>query len=70
MSLLTCLQAPVGVPVLEGAASLLEFNRHRLRVVAKLGDGLFGTVSGSRSSLRGKNCSCFHNLFKIKKKLQ
>lgn len=55
MSLLTCLQAPVGVPVLEGAASLLEFNRNRLRVVAKLGDGLFGTVSGS--GLRGKNAA-------------
>ncbi|KAE8743789.1 hypothetical protein FOCC_FOCC009565 [Frankliniella occidentalis] len=41
---LTCLQAPVGVPVLEGAASLLEFNRHRLRMVSKLGDGNFGTI--------------------------
>lgn len=45
MGRFTCLMLPNGLPVLEGSASLLEFQRHRLRVTQSLGEGSFGSVS-------------------------
>ena len=45
MGRFTCLMLPNGLPVLDGAASLLECQRHRLRVTQSLGEGSFGTVS-------------------------
>lgn len=40
----TPLKLPDGMPEEEGPA--VEFSRHRLRVVEKLGEGSFGMVSG------------------------
>ncbi|XP_034232550.1 discoidin domain-containing receptor 2-like [Thrips palmi] len=44
MGRFTCLMLPNGLPVLEGSASLLEFQRHRLRVTQSLGEGAFGSL--------------------------
>lgn len=41
----TPLKLPDGIPEEEGPA--VEFSRHRLRVVEKMGEGSFGMVSGN-----------------------
>jgi hypothetical protein len=41
----TPIKIPEGPPLEGGATSLLEFPRHRLRLVEKLGEGGFGMVS-------------------------
>ncbi|KAE8746603.1 hypothetical protein FOCC_FOCC006717 [Frankliniella occidentalis] len=43
MGRFTCLMLPNGLPA-DGASSLLDFQRHRLRVTQALGEGSFGTM--------------------------